>query len=113
METGTVYHAWDPSFTVGSATSPNMSRGTAQPSCLSTRGRKTANYSQTQKPVSTKRLSGLRHRVPETARQKRLAGPEHITGEAGPFHLVPGSGAALGLCSLDPHPVEGAVDEND
>ena len=30
IEAGTVYHAWDPSFTVGFATSPNMSRGTGR-----------------------------------------------------------------------------------
>jgi hypothetical protein len=31
IETGTVYHAWEPSLTVGFATSPNMSRGTGHP----------------------------------------------------------------------------------
>src|SRR5687768_7232451 len=32
IERGTVYHFCDPTLTVGSVTSPNMSRGTAQPS---------------------------------------------------------------------------------
>ena len=48
-ERGTVYHFCDPTLTVGSVTSPNMSRGTAQPSILIPVGarRKTANYMQT------------------------------------------------------------------
>jgi len=36
IESGTVYHFCEPTFMDGSTTSPNMSRGTAQPSCLST-----------------------------------------------------------------------------
>jgi hypothetical protein len=32
IESGTVYHFWDPTFMDGATTSPNMSRGTVSPS---------------------------------------------------------------------------------
>ena len=56
-ERGTVYHFCDPTLMDGSTTSPNMSRGTVislLPLTTDGEPEKTADYSQSQKRVSTK-----------------------------------------------------------
>jgi hypothetical protein len=79
---------------------------------------KTANYSQTEKPVSMNASLPVRHQLSENGPLKN-GPPSQEKSRAKPDHFRPFSpglarrvGRYLGAGGPDPHPIEGAVHEH-